>query len=39
MKSPDTVIQLYTAATGNGRRATIMLEETGLPYVVHTISI
>ncbi len=26
------MIHLYTAATGNGRRASIMLEECGLPY-------
>ena len=26
------MIHLYTAGTGNGRRASIMLEECGLPY-------
>lgn len=39
MNSPNASIQLYTAATGNGRRATIMLEECGLPYVAHVIPI
>ena len=29
------MIDLYTAATGNGRRASVMLEECGLPYTVH----
>lgn len=31
------MIELYTAATGNGRRATIMLEECGLAYNAHKI--
>jgi GST-like protein len=29
------MIELYSWATGNGRRASIALEETGLPYTVH----
>jgi GSH-dependent disulfide-bond oxidoreductase len=29
------MIELYSWATGNGRRASIMLEESGLPYTVH----
>jgi GST-like protein len=29
------MIDLYSWATGNGRRASIMLEESGLPYTVH----
>jgi GST-like protein len=29
------MIELYSWATGNGRRASIMLEESGLPYAVH----
>ncbi len=29
---PSSSITLYTAKTGNGRRAAIMLEESGLPY-------
>jgi len=33
------MIDLYTAATGNGRRATLMLEECGLPYNAHKIEI
>lgn len=31
------MIKLYTAATPNGRKASIMLEEVGLPYEVHPI--
>jgi hypothetical protein len=31
-----TPIQLYTYQTPNGHKASIMLEETGLPYDVHT---
>jgi GST-like protein len=31
------LIKLYTAATPNGRKASIMLEEVGLPYEVHPI--
>lgn len=32
------MIDLYTAATPNGYKASIMLEEVGLPYKVHPIS-
>jgi len=32
------MITLYTAATPNGHKVSIMLEETGLPYEVHPIS-
>jgi GSH-dependent disulfide-bond oxidoreductase len=33
------MIDLYTWSTPNGRKASIMLEEVGLPYSVHTIDI
>ncbi|MCY4046677.1 MAG: glutathione S-transferase, partial [Candidatus Dadabacteria bacterium] len=33
------MIHLHTAATPNGRKVSIMLEETGLPYQVHNISL
>ncbi len=33
------MIDLYTWSTPNGRKASIMLEECGLPYTVHPISI
>jgi len=33
------MIELYTWATPNGRKVSIMLEECGLPYKVHTIDI
>jgi GST-like protein len=33
------MITLYSWATGNGRRASIMLEETGLPYEVHSMEL
>ncbi len=33
------MIQLYTWATPNGRKASIALEELGLPYAVHPINI
>ncbi|EPG75049.1 glutathione S-transferase [Leptospira fainei serovar Hurstbridge str. BUT 6] len=33
------MIDLYTASTPNGRKISIMLEETGLPYVVHPIDL
>ena len=33
------MIELYTAATGNGRRATLMLEECGLAYSAQRIEI
>jgi GST-like protein len=32
-------IELYTWSTSNGRKASIMLEELGLPYAVHPIDI
>lgn len=34
-----TMIDLYTFTTPNGRKASIMLEEVGLPYNVHKIDI
>jgi GST-like protein len=33
------MIELYSWATGNGRRASIALEESGLPYSVHPIEL
>jgi glutathione S-transferase len=33
------MIELYSWATGNGRRASIVLEESGLPYTVHTMEL
>jgi GSH-dependent disulfide-bond oxidoreductase len=33
------VIDLYTWTTPNGRKASIALEELGLPYTVHPIDI
>src|ERR1700720_3674732 len=33
------VIDLYTWTTPNGRKASIMLEETGLPYTVYPVDI
>lgn len=33
------MIELYAAATPNGRKATIMLEETGLPYRLHKLEL
>ncbi|MGR8931654.1 MAG: glutathione S-transferase family protein [Gammaproteobacteria bacterium] len=33
------MIELYTAATFNGWRASIMLEETGLPYISHRVEL
>ena len=33
------MIELYSWATGNGRRASIMLEESGLPYTVHAMEL
>ncbi|MBM4264270.1 MAG: glutathione S-transferase family protein [Deltaproteobacteria bacterium] len=33
------MIQLYTWGTPNGKKVSIMLEETGLPYEVHAINI
>jgi GSH-dependent disulfide-bond oxidoreductase len=34
----DRMIDLYTAATPNGHKASIALEELGLPYQVHALS-
>ncbi|MCL6607716.1 MAG: glutathione S-transferase N-terminal domain-containing protein [Geminicoccaceae bacterium] len=33
------MIDLYTAATSNGQRASIMLEATGLPYRAHKVDL
>ena len=33
------MIELYSWATGNGRRASVVLEESGLPYTVHPVNI
>lgn len=33
------MIDLYTFTTPNGRKASVMLEEVGLPYTVHSIDI
>jgi GST-like protein len=33
------MIQLYTWGTPNGKKASIMLEEVGLPYEVHPINL
>ena len=33
------MIDLYTAATPNGHKASIMLEELGLPYTVHALNL
>lgn len=33
------MIDLYTAATPNGHKASIMLEEVGLPYAVHALQL
>ncbi len=33
------MIELYAASTPNGRKATIMLEETGLPHQLHTLDL
>lgn len=35
----NQMIDLYTFTTPNGRKASIMLEEVGLPYAVHVIDI
>jgi GST-like protein len=35
----NTMIDLYTWSTPNGRKISIMLEETGLPYRVHPVNI
>ncbi|MBF5043018.1 glutathione S-transferase family protein [Aggregicoccus sp. 17bor-14] len=36
---PDAAIDLYTFTTPNGRKASIALEEVGLPYRVHVVDI
>ena len=33
------MIHLYTAETGNGRRASVMLEECGVPYTAHRLDL
>jgi len=33
------MIDLYTWATPNGRKVSVMLEEVGLPYTVHEVHI
>ena len=33
------MIDLYTAATPNGHKASVVLEELGLPYTVHPIDL
>jgi GST-like protein len=33
------MIELYTAATPNGRKPAIMLEEIGLPYTIHKVNL
>jgi GST-like protein len=38
-REEDPVIELYSAATPNGQKIHIMLEETGLPYTVHWVDI
>jgi tRNA nucleotidyltransferase (CCA-adding enzyme) len=38
-KKGEPMLDLYTWTTPNGRKVSIMLEETGLPYRVHAINI
>ena len=38
VEHPDR-IQLYSLATPNGQKVGIMLEETGLPYEAHKLSL
>lgn len=38
-ESDKMTIDLYTWGTPNGRKVSIMLEEVGLPYTVHTVDI
>jgi glutathione S-transferase len=38
-RNDTLMIDLYTYATPNGYKASIMLEETGLPYAVHVVDI
>ena len=33
------MLDLYTAGTNNGQRATLVVEESGLPYRLHKIDI
>ncbi len=33
------MIELHTAATGNGRRPVLMLEECGVPYILHRVDL
>ena len=37
--SPNESVTLYTAGTPNGWKASILLEELGIPYNVHAISL
>jgi GST-like protein len=39
MRTEETMIDLYTWTTPNGRKASIALEEMGLPYKAHAIDI
>ena len=38
-KSKANMIDLYTSATPNGRKISVMLEEIGLDYTVHDINL
>jgi hypothetical protein len=38
-EEPSMTIDLYTWATPNGRKVSVMLEEVGLPYKEHAINI
>jgi GSH-dependent disulfide-bond oxidoreductase len=39
MRRKEAVIDLYTYQTPNGQKASVMLEEVGLPYVVHEVDL
>jgi GSH-dependent disulfide-bond oxidoreductase len=39
MRTRDAVIDLYTYETPNGQKASVMLEEVGLPYIVHEVDL
>jgi GST-like protein len=39
MQRREAVIDLYTYQTPNGQKASVMLEEIGLPYVVHEVDL
>jgi GST-like protein len=39
MRKREAVIDLYTYETPNGQKASVMLEEVGLPYVVHEVDL